>query len=273
MPNSSPVILITGASSGIGEMTARLFARRGYRVAITARRLERLEQIASEIRADKTGTAGGDAFPIQSDVSDPASVETMVKTVLDHYGQIDLLFNNAGFGRLGWLESLDPARDIQAQLNTNLLGLIYCSRAVLPHMIHRRQGHIINMSSIAGLVGTPTYTIYAASKFGVRGFSQALRREVSIWGVQVSTIFPGGVETEFAEKSGSTKRKTGISTPRWLRLTAEQVAEAVYRLARRPRAIAVVPWMMRYSVWLNNMVPGLVDKIIERRFVKRERGL
>ncbi|GAB4578422.1 MAG: SDR family oxidoreductase [Anaerolineales bacterium] len=268
MSNSFPVILITGASSGIGEMTARLFARRGYRVAITARRLERLEQIASEIRA-----AGGEAFPVQSDVSDPASIEMMVKTTLEHYGQIDILFNNAGFGRLGWLENLDPARDIKAQLDTNLLGLIYCSRAVLPHMVNRRQGHIINMSSIAGLVGTPTYSIYAASKFGVRGFSQALRREVSIWGVQVSTIFPGGVETEFAEKSGSTKRKTGISTPRWLRLTPEQVAEAVYRLARRPRAIAVVPWMMRYSVWLNNMVPGLVDKIIERRFVKPERGL
>jgi short-subunit dehydrogenase len=140
-------------------------------------------------------------------------------------------------------------------------------------MIHRRKGHIINMSSIAGLVGTPTYTIYAASKFGVRGFSQALRREVSIWGVHVSVMFPGGVITEFGEKSGATKRKTGISTPRWLVLTPERVAEEVFRLTRRPRAIMVVPWMMRYSVWLNNMVPGLVDKIIERRFVKPEREL
>ncbi len=268
MNPSSPVILITGASSGIGEMTARLFAQRGYRVALTARRLERLETIATEIRA-----AGGDAFPVQSDVSDFVSIEQMVKAVLEHYGQIDVLFNNAGFGRLGWLEALDPIRDIKAQLDTNLLGMIYCARAVLPHMIQRRRGHIINMSSIAGLVGTPTYTIYAASKFGVRGFSQALRREVSIWGVHVSAIFPGGVETEFAEKSGSTKRKTGIATPRWLRLTPERVAEAVYRLARRPRAIAVIPWMMRYSVWLNNMVPGFVDKMIERRFVKPERGL
>jgi len=266
--NQPPVILITGASSGIGEKTARLFAQRGYRVAITARRLERLETIAAEIR-----TAGGDAFPVQSDVSQIESIEAMVKAALDHYGQIDVLFNNAGFGRLGWLENLDPARDIKAQLDTNLLGMIYCSRAVLPHMMHQRKGHIINMSSISGLVGTPTYTIYAASKFGVRGFSQALRREVSIWGIHVSAIFPGGVETEFAEKSGSTKRKTGISTPRWLRLTPDRVAEAVYRLARRPRAIAVVPWMMRYSVWLNNMIPGLVDKIIERRFVKPERGL
>jgi uncharacterized protein len=266
--NTSPVILITGASSGIGETTARLFASRGYRVAMAARRLERLETIATEIRA-----AGDDAFPVQSDVSDPASIESMVKTTLDHYGQLDVLFNNAGFGRVGWLEALDPVRDIKAQLDTNLLGMIYCSRAVLPHMIHRRKGHIINMCSIAGLVGTPTYTVYAASKFGVRGFSQALRREVSIWGVHVSAIFPGGVETEFAEKSGSTKRKTGIATPKWLRLTPERVAKSVYQLARRPRAIAVVPWMMRYSVWLNNMVPGLVDKIIERQFVKPERGL
>lgn len=272
MTTPSPVILITGASSGIGEMTARLFARRGYRVAITARRIEQLEQIASEIRAAPTDAAGGAAFPVPCDVSDPVSVENMTKAVLGHYGQIDILFNNAGFGRLNWLENLDPVKDIKAQIDTNLLGLIYCSRAVLPHMILRRQGHIINMASIAGLVGTPTYTIYAASKFGVRGFSQALRREVSIWGVHVSTMFPGGVETEFAHKSGI-QRKTGVSTPRWLRLTPEQVAEAVYRLALHPRAIAVVPWLMRYSVWLNNMVPGWVDKIIERRFVKPERGL
>ena len=265
---STPVILITGASSGIGETTARLFARQGFRVALTARRLDRLETITAEIRS-----AGGDAFPIQSDVSDHLSIQNMVKETLDHYGQIDVLFNNAGFGRLGWLEILDPIKEIKAQLDTNLTGMIYCTHAVLPHMIQRRKGHIINMSSIAGLVGTPTYTIYAASKFGVRGFSQALRREVSIWGVHVSAIFPGGVETEFAEKSGSTKRKTGISTPRWLRLTPDRVAEAVYRLTLRPRAIVVVPWMMRYSVWLNNMVPSLVDKIIERRFVKTERGL
>ncbi|NJN43309.1 MAG: SDR family oxidoreductase [Anaerolineae bacterium] len=212
--STSPVILITGASSGIGETTARLFASRGYRVALAARRIEKLETIADEIRA-----SGGQAFPVQSDVSQTDSIDAMVKSTLEQFGQIDVLFNNAGFGKLGWLENLDPAREIKAQLDTNLLGTIYCSRAVLPHMIHRRKGHIINMSSIGGLVGTPTYTIYAASKFGVRGFSQALRREVSIWGIHVSAIFPGGVETEFAEKSGSTKRKTGIATPRWLRLT------------------------------------------------------
>lgn len=265
---SVKTILITGASSGIGEATARLFARRGFRVALSARRLERLEAIAEEIRA-----AGGEAFPVQADVSQIEAVAAMVHQTLEHFGQIDVLFNNAGFGKLGWLETLDPAKDIYGQINSNLTGMIVCTRMVLPHMMHRREGHIINMASLAGLVGTPTYTVYAASKFGVRGFSQALRREVRVWGLHVSTIFPGGVMTEFGEKSGAARRKTGISTPRWLRLTADQVAEAVFGLVKRPRAILVVPWLMRYSVWLNNLFPGLVDRIIEKRFVIPERGL
>jgi short-subunit dehydrogenase len=200
-------------------------------------------------------------------------IETMVQQTIDHWGHIDLLLNNAGFGRFGWLEDLDPHREVRNQIQVNLLGTILASQAVLPHMIERKQGHIINMASMAGLVATPTYTIYAARKFGVRGFTQALRREVRVWGIKVSAVFPGGVGTEFAQKSGSTKRKTGIATPRWLKLESKDVAQSVYRLAERPKNIVVLPWMMRYSVWLNNLVPTLVDVIMENSFVKPERGI
>jgi short-subunit dehydrogenase len=265
---SQKVILITGASSGIGAATALEFGRRGWRVAMAARRLDRLEEVRRQIAA-----AGGDALPIQADVSDLEEIRLMVQAALGAWGQVDVLFNNAGFGRYNWLENLDPLREVEDQLRVNLLGTIWTAQAVLPHMIERRRGHIINMSSLGGLVATPTYTIYAASKFGVRGFSQALRREVGVWGIQVSAVFPGGVRTEFAEKSGSTKRKTGISTPRWLRLEAGDVARAVYRLAFRPKSIVVLPGLMRYSVWLNNMMPSLVDRIAEEKFVKPERGL
>ena len=129
------------------------------------------------------------------------------------------------------------------------------------------------MASVAGLVATPTYSIYAASKFAIRGFSQSLRREVGVFNIDVSVIYPGGVKTEFAEISGSKKRKTGISTPRFLVLTAEDIANTVYKVAQRPRHIVVVPWLMRYSVWFNNLFPSLVDKVIERSFVRPERGL
>lgn len=264
----SKVVLITGASSGIGETTARTFARNGWCVSMAARRIERLEQIRDEIEAE-----GGKAFAIQADVMEDEDIEGMVQQSIDHWGQIDLLLNNAGFGRFGWLENLDPTREIRNQIQVNLLGTILTSRAVLPHMIERKSGHIINMASMAGLVATPTYTIYAASKFGVRGFTQSLRREVSVWGIKVSAVFPGGVVTEFAEKSGSTKRKTGISTPRFMKLQPEDVANAIYRIAMRPKSIVVLPWMMRYSVWLNNMMPSLVDKVMEKSFVKPERGL
>ena len=261
-------ILITGASSGIGEATARLFAAQGWKVSMAARRIDRLDEIKQDIEA-----SGGQAQSIQADVMTQEDINAMVSQSISHWGHLDVLLNNAGFGRFGWLEELDPVREIRNQIEVNLLGTILTSQAVLPHMIERKSGQIINMCSMGGLVATPTYTIYAASKFGVRGFSQALRREVSVWGIKVSAVFPGGVVTEFAEKSGSTRRKTGISTPRWLKLQSEDVAKAIYRLTIRPKSIVVLPWMMRYSVWLNNMAPSIADKIMEEQFVKPERGL
>jgi NADP-dependent 3-hydroxy acid dehydrogenase YdfG len=262
----SPVILISGASSGIGAATARLFASQGYRVALAARRIERLEELATEIRQ-----GGGQALPIQTDVSRLEDIQALVKHALENFGQIDLLFNNAGFGRLDWLENLDPRSDVQALLQVNLLGQMWMTQAVLPHMIARRQGHIINMASVAGLVAAPTYSLYAASKFGLHGFSQALRREVSVYGIHVSAIYPGGVDTEFSQHA-RIHRKTGTTTPAWLRLSAEDVARSVFDLARRPRRMLVIPRLMLLAVWANALFPGAVDWVIERRFVSRERN-
>ncbi len=264
---TSPVILITGASSGIGEATARLFAREGYRVALAARRFDRLRALADEINA-----TGGHALPVEVDLSQLEEIRPMVQFFMDAYGQIDLLFNNAGFGRMNWLEVLDPAKDIEAQLGVNVLGLIYTTQAVLPHMISRRSGHIINMSSMAGWIATPTYTIYAASKFAVRGFTEALQREVGVWGIKVSGIYPGAVATEFKSHAGIL-RKTEISTPDSLRLRADQVALAVLGLARRPRRSLFIPGYMRFAVWANIVIPGVLDRIIEWKFTRPERGL
>ncbi len=126
----SPVILITGGSSGIGEATARLFAGEGYRVVLAARRYERLQALAQEIQ-----DAGGQALAVETDVSQLASIRNLVDATLAHYGQIDILFNNAGFGRLNWLEKLDPVDDIETVIKTNLTGLIQTTWTVLPHMI------------------------------------------------------------------------------------------------------------------------------------------
>ncbi|NOY97975.1 MAG: SDR family NAD(P)-dependent oxidoreductase [Chloroflexi bacterium] len=256
MPNSleNKIVLITGASSGFGEHAAHLFAREGCKVVLAARRLERLQALAEEIQS-----AGGEALIVPVDVAQRAEIELMVQTVLDVYGQIDILFNNAGFGRLDWFENLDPGRDIETQIDVNLLGLIQVTRAVLPHMIARRTGHIINMSSVAGWLAAPLYSVYAATKFGVRGFTEALRREVRHMGIHVSGIYPGGAATEFSLHTGDNSIKRSFKTPAGLRMTAEFVAEQVVRIAKRPRRTLIIPWWMRPVIWLNSHFPATAD--------------
>ena len=264
MPDS-PVILITGASSGIGAATARLFGRQGYRVVLAARRKEHLDSIAEEIEA-----FGGESLVVPTDITRLEEIERLVTCSLEHFGQIDVLLNNAGLGRLSWLENLDFTEDIDFQIQVNLTGLIQTTRAVLPHMLVRKQGHIINMGSMASLIATPTYTVYAATKYGIRGFTEALRREVGVSGIEVTGIYPGGVATEFGQKAGI-KRKTGISTPKYLKLTAEDVAQTVLRVVIKPRRAVIMPGMMRPMVWLSVLLPGVVDWVIEQRFTRKER--
>ena len=175
------VVIITGASSGFGASAAKLFAQEGCKVVLAARRLDRLEELAKELRA-----MGTEALPIAMDVSQPDQIDAMVRSVVDAYGCIDILFNNAGFGRLDWFEALDPIKDIQGQITVDLLGVLWTARAVLPQMYKQRSGHIINMCSIGGWAAPPLYTVYSAAKFGVRGFTEALRRETIPFGVHAS---------------------------------------------------------------------------------------
>ena len=199
MPNklTDKVVLITGASSGFGADAARQFAREGCIVVLASRRMERLTALTEQIRVE-----GGQAFAVGLDVSEQSQIDETIQIVLDKFGRIDILFNNAGYGRLDWLETLAPAADIDTQIDVNLRGLIQVTRAVLPSMLARRAGAIINMSSVAGLIAAPMYSVYAASKYGVRGFTDALRREVSLFGIQVSGIYPGPAVTEFGQQPG-----------------------------------------------------------------------
>jgi NADP-dependent 3-hydroxy acid dehydrogenase YdfG len=267
MASSKPVVIITGASSGIGEAAARRFGIEGYRVVLAARRLDRLQALQGEIEA-----AGGEALAVETDVSDHKSIQALVDRTLETYGQIDVLFNNAGFGRTKWLEELDPEKDITAQIQVNLTGVIQATRAVLPHMIARKQGSIINMASLAAFVATPTYSVYAASKFGLRGFSDALRREVGVYGIRVSVIYPGGVSTEFGSHTGA-QRKTGIQTPKALVQTPEDVARAVVAAARRPVRALILPAISRLGVLFSAALPWLTDWLQETYFTKPERGI
>jgi NADP-dependent 3-hydroxy acid dehydrogenase YdfG len=264
VPLQDKVVLITGASSGFGADAARLFAKEGAIVVLSARRKDRLNALAEEIRL-----AGGKALAVPLDVTVQSQIDQAVKTVLDTFGRIDILLNNAGVGRLDWLERLDPAVNIDMPINVNLRGVIQLTRAVLPSMLAHRAGQIINMSSVAGLIAPAMYTIYSATKYGMRGFTDALRREVAPLGIQVSGIYPGPAPTEFDQHSGDNPLKQNIKVPGWINMTSEYVAGRIVDLARHPRRLLVIPWWFRPVIGLDTLLPGLVDWILKVAFVKR----
>ncbi|NPA26348.1 MAG: SDR family oxidoreductase [Chloroflexi bacterium] len=258
--SSAPTVVITGASAGIGAAAVRRFARGGYRVALAARRRERLEALASELRA-----GGAEALVVPTDVTDWSQVHTLAQTVLERWGYVDVLINNAGLGRLARLDDLDPQADVAFQIQVNLTGAIWVAQAFLPAMRARRRGVIINVSSVAGWVGLPLYTVYAATKFGLRGFTESLRREVLREGIHVVGFYPGPVATEFGQHAfkRASDRPRAASWP-GVALSADAVAEALWDLAHHPRRGVVQPWWMAPLVWLNAHVPWLGDWLLNR---------
>ena len=171
--------LLLAPHRGLVKRLPASLRREGARVVLAARRVDRLESLAQEINGMGTGA---ETLVVQADLSRLEDIQSLITQTLNKFGRIDVLVNNAGFGRLDWLENLDPKKDIQAQFDVNVLGVVQTTRQALPVMIKQRSGHIINMCSMAGLVATPTYTIYAACKHAVHGFSEALRREVKALG-------------------------------------------------------------------------------------------
>ena len=259
------IVFITGASSGFGADAARLFAKEGCIVVLAARRMDRLTALAEQIRAE-----GGQALAVALDVTEQSQIDTAVCAALDQYGRIDILLNNAGWGRLDWLETLDPGQDIDAQIDVNLRGVIQLTRAVLPSMLARRSGTIINMSSVAGLIAAPMYSIYGATKYAVRGFTDSLRRELTPFGIHVSGIYPGPAFTEFSLHSGSDSGiRKKIKTPDWLYMTSEYVARRTVGLAKHPRRTLVIPWYYRVVSAFDSLFPGLVDWGLKVVFVRR----
>jgi NAD(P)-dependent dehydrogenase (short-subunit alcohol dehydrogenase family) len=182
----SKTIIITGASSGFGRETAKLFQGKGWNVVATMRSPEN-EQELSELE---------NVLVTRLDVQDPESIQNAVQEAIQHFGSIDVLVNNAGFGLMGVFESATPEQ-IQKQYAVNVFGLMNVTRAVLPQMRQQGSGTIINMSSFGGQIGLPLGTLYNSSKFAVEGFSESLSHEVSTLGISVKIIEPGAVATNF----------------------------------------------------------------------------
>lgn len=249
------VTIVTGASAGIGQATALAFGQAGARVVLAARRVERLEQTASEIRS-----AGGQALVVPTDLSNRAEITRLVVTTLAAYGRIDILANIAGWGRYDWFEEFDP-EDLRKQYEVNVIGMAELIRQVLPTMQAQRSGHIINMSSYASRISIPPLTVYASTKYAVEGLSDGLRRELLPWGIQVSRVHPSGVKgTEFNKQAA---REGGIryqSLPIG-KITREKLAREVVALAERPRRELFISRLYDPGVWMNRRWPGLVDLI------------
>lgn len=247
------VAIVTGASSGIGEATAREFGRQGAWVVLAARRAGRLEEIAREIQAE-----GGVALAVPTDLNSVDSITNLVRTTRDYFGRIDVLANIAGWGRYDWFEEFS-AEDLRKQYEVNVLGLAELTRQVVPVMRAQRSGHIINMSSYASKIAVPPMTVYASTKYAVEGLSDGLRRELLPWGIHVSRVHPSGVkDTEFNPKAG---RSGGIryrSLPLG-RVSRERVAREIVGLVERPRRAIFFSRLYDVGVFFNLFFPGLVD--------------
>ena len=239
------VALVTGASSGIGEATAVALAAEGATVAVAARRRDRLEALAERIRAH------GDVLVIEIDVTDEASARAMVERTVGEFGRLDTLVNNAGVMLLGPI--LDaPVEEWRRMVELNLLGLLYCTHAALPHLLRgaesepRRVADVVNVSSVAGRVARQGNGVYSATKFGVAAFSESLRQEVTRLHVRVTVIEPGAVATELVshnrpEVIEGLMTTFGGAEP----MRAEDIAESIVFTVSRPRHMSVNEVLIR----------------------------
>jgi NADP-dependent 3-hydroxy acid dehydrogenase YdfG len=239
--------LVTGASSGIGAVTARQLGDHGASVALVARRRDRLEALAADI--DK---AGGTALVVEADITDRNQAEAGVQQTVERFGRLDTLVNNAGLMLLGPVVGAD-ALEWDRMIATNIHGLLYTTRAALPHLLKaaeqgpRQVADIVNISSIAGRVAWNGYGVYSFTKFGLNGFTESLRQEVTRRHVRVGVVEPGGVATELGSHNKPEVRSEMID-PFYQQtevLAAEDIADGVAYMVTRPRHTTIAElWVM-----------------------------
>ncbi|PPC76413.1 oxidoreductase [Pokkaliibacter plantistimulans] len=205
-PIAGKVVVITGASSGLGEATARHLAAQGAMVVLGARRLDRLTALVDELQA-----RGQQAIALQTDVVDRSQVQQLVDAAISTFGRIDVMINNAGLMQQSMLDSL-KVDEWDAMIDVNVKGTLYGIAAALPTMQKQRSGHIINVSSIAGHKNTPAGTIYCATKHAVRVITEGLRQEVTPYNLRTTVISPGAVATELPSHISDTQIASGMQS-------------------------------------------------------------
>ncbi|NJK34343.1 MAG: SDR family oxidoreductase [Oscillatoriales cyanobacterium SM2_2_1] len=268
-------VLITGASSGIGKATALYFQQRGWRVIATMRSPEKCPDLAQLPHCQL----------LALDVTNLDSVQRAITTALDTGEPIDVLVNNAGYGLVGAFEAVTPEQ-IQRQFDTNVFGLMTVTRALLPHFRQRRQGVVVNISSVGGQMTFPLYSLYHATKWAVEGFSESLQYELQPWNIRVKIIEPGPIKTDFYQRSADVQRSPdytrfenrillNIERTSQNGAPPELVAQTIYR-ASTDRS-----WQLRYPadplarslLWLRKLIPdGLFTALIRRQLISHNQS-
>jgi short-subunit dehydrogenase len=257
-PPPREVVIVTGASKGIGRATARQFARTGARVALVARSAALLDEVQKEIEQ-----AGGEALAVPADVRNEDDVQNAVDRTLREWGRIDVLVNNAGVAYLGALSDL-RTEQLREIVDVNLIGTLLFIRAVLPHFIAHRRGHIVNVSSVLGKRGVPRQAVYSASKAAILGLSEALRSELAHDGITVTSFCPSATETEMNRSIRGNDHPLKQFLRKRFIFTPEAVASRVVEAARGRRREVVLSLPAKAVVLANRIAPATLDWLLTR---------
>ncbi len=224
------VAVVTGASSGIGYATAIAIAKAGAKVAIGARRVDKLEQLKKDIEKN-----GGECITVSCDVTKRNDCENLVNTAIKKWNRVDILVNNAGLMPLSFVKNL-KIDEWEQMIDVNIKGVMYCTAAAIPHMITQKSGHIVNISSIAGRVVFPAGSVYCATKFAVWAFSEGLRQELSVRNnIRVTTIEPGIVDTELTNTITDKSLESFVIHSKTIQsLKAEDIANSIIFALQSP---------------------------------------
>lgn len=235
------VAIVTGASSGIGYATALALSKAGAKVALGARRTDRLEKLKEEITKN-----GGEAFFKKLDVTKKSECDSFVDATIKNFGAVDILVNNAGLVTLGFLKNL-KVDEWDQMIDVNIKGVLYCTTSVIPHMMEKKSGHIVNMSSVAGRIVFPSGSVYCATKHAVTAFSEGLRLELSPRSnIRVTCIEPGTVATEAGKTITDESLQSVIENIKKTNpLNAEDIANAILFAVEAPNNVNVNEMLIR----------------------------
>lgn len=258
-PIRNRVVIITGASSGIGEALARECAARGGKVVLAARSAAKIETLAREIAA----TGRGDALAVPTDVTRPDEVRRLLDSAERRWGRVDIFVNNAGFGVWGAIEKL-PMPLIRENFETNVFAAVDCAQAAIP-FLRRTRGCLVNVESVAALRGLPLAGAYAATKHALHAFSECLRAELAADGIRVLSVCPGIISTQFHEnrKQIGPRTETG---PDWLSMPVETCARQIARAIETGRRQIVITWHGWFLALAQRVAPRLLDRLIAANY-------